>query len=205
MADNIPNLEHEQNAFLAAIGHICLQWALLEQSLLFIIGTIENVPIPKAYKMFAHLDMKPRLNMAILLAQEAKLPHARFIRPLQDIRKALDKDGACLADRRNMFVHGSHQFGQNRGEYILTMSRWKGDKQNQTVTLLDAAQLIHEIILQVQKAQSVFQDYGVWKFGPEYQNDAGEQIAQTKARIRLIRAEQVKRAIKLLLANLRPI
>src|SRR4051794_1451847 len=88
----------QQNVFLSAIGHICLQWALLEQSVLFVIGAIEDLPMQKAYVMFAGMDMKPRLNLAIELAMQARLPHARLIKPLMDIRKQLNRDGAGLAD-----------------------------------------------------------------------------------------------------------
>ena len=103
-----------------------------------------------------------------------------------------------------MFVHGAHKFGNQQGEYVLTMSRWKGDKQSQVVTLIDAAQLAQQIALQAQKAESVFDDYGLWKFGIKNQQNGGEQVAQTKAFLRLVRAQQIKRAVKLLLTNLKP-
>jgi hypothetical protein len=199
-----PQSVADQNAFLSAIGHICLQWALLEQSILYIIGAIENLPMQKAYAMVAGMDIQPRLNLAIELAQQAGLPHLRFIKPLQNIRKELQRSGSGLADRRNMFVHGAHKFGENEGEYILKMSRWKGDKQSTTVTLLDAAQLANEIALQAQKAHSIFDDYGLWKFGAQNQTNSSEHIAYTKAVLRLIRREQIKRALKLLFANLKP-
>jgi hypothetical protein len=195
----------EQNAFLCAVGHICLQWALLEQTILFIIGAIENLPIQKAYKMFASLDIQPRLNMAIQLAEDAQLPYGRFIKPLKDIRAELQKGGAKIADRRNLFVHGVHKFGTQHGEYVLTMTRWKGDRQSQTVTLVDAAQLAHEIALQAQKADRVFCDYGAWKFGVQHQEGPRDKIAKTKAELRLIRREQFKRGISLVLASLKPV
>lgn len=199
------NPSMEQTAFLAAIGHICLYWALLEQTILFVISAIENVPVKKAYVVFAHLDMKARINMAILLAQDAGLPHQRFIRPLMDIRKQLDKDGSKLADRRNMFVHGAHKMGQSDGEYVLTMSRWKGDKREHTVTLVDASQLALELWVQAQKADAIYCDYGVWKFGSDPKEHGDEQIAKAKATLRLIRAYNIKRALKLLFANFKPL
>lgn len=193
----------DQNAFLAAIGHICLQWSRLEHSLLILIGTIENMPAEKAYLAFAGLDMIPRVNMAITLAQENKLPR-RMIGDLKGIRRELQKDGSNLANRRNMFVHGVHKFGDAAGEYVLTMSRWRGDKRDQTVTLIDAGQLAHEIALQAQIADSIFRNYGIWKFGVPDQGNGSQHIARTKAALRLIRAHQVKRAVKLLLSNLKP-
>lgn len=195
------NAAAEQNAFLCTIGHICLQWALLEQTILFIIGAIENVPIQKAFVMFAGLDMLPRLTMAINLAQEAKLPHLRFIKPLQDIRKEI-REG--LSDRRNLFVHGSHQLTEQQGEYVLVMSRWKGDKQRQTVSLLDGAKLSQDIAVLAQKANAIFCDYGLWKFGTKQDGNADQKIAQIKTSLRFIRAQQIKRAVKLILTNLKP-
>jgi hypothetical protein len=203
VAPTIPT-DAEQNAFLSGIGHICLQWALLEQSVLYFIAQLEGIPLQKAYVIFAHLDMKPRLNMLILLAQDAKLPHNRFVKPLTELRRELDKDGAKLADRRNMFVHGAHKVGKERGEYVLTMSRWKGDKQSQTVTLGDAAQLALELCVQAQKLNSIVEDYGFWKFGVGQQQNSRQQVAEAKAALRIVRTHQIKRAIKLLLANLKP-
>lgn len=201
MPGNLDLTDDEQNAFLAAIGHICLQWALLEQMILFVIGAVENLAMQKAYKMFAGLDMNPRINMAIHLAQEAGLPHNRFVKPLIDVRKALNSG---LTDRRNMFVHGVHKFGTEQGEYVLTMTRWKGDKQSQTVTLLDAVKLAHEIALQAQKAGGIFDDYGVWKFSMEGDQKGREKIAEIETRLRSIRAKNLKRGFKLILGNLKP-
>jgi len=50
------------NSFLAGIGHICLQWALLEQTLLGIIAAAENMPLEKTYTRFGTTDMMPALE-----------------------------------------------------------------------------------------------------------------------------------------------
>lgn len=193
----------QQNAFLSGIGHVCLQWALLEQTLLAIIGAAEDLPFDKVYTRFGSLDMQPRLNMAIKLAREDKWP-PRLIKTLVEIRKALQKDGGGLAERRNLFVHGVHKDTGVPGEVSLTMARWVPDKREQIVTMHDAFDLATRLTHLVHKAESVFRGYGVWKFGAKYQADRSEQIAETKATARFIRAKQIKRGFKLILANLKP-
>ena len=146
--------------------------------------------------------MLKRVNMAISLTREAKWPQ-RLIKPLTEIRAQLQQGGGGLADRRNLFVHGVHEPTGVSGEYSLTMTRWGRDKRKTVVTALDVGQLTLSIVQLVQKAEGVFIGYGVWKFGPEYEQDRSQQIAQTKATIRLIRAQQIKRAIKLFWTNLK--
>ena len=191
------------NSFLAGIGHICLQWALLEQTVLFVIASAETLPIDKVYPRYCGLDMLPRLNMAIGLTREAKWP-VRLTRPLVEIRTALQRGGGGIADRRNLFVHGVHKLTDVPGEYELTMARWGPDKRDQTVTVVDAAELANRIAQLVQKAEGVFRDYGIWKFGSEHQADRGEPIAHRVATARIIRAHNIKRALKLLFTNLKP-
>lgn len=193
----------DQTSFLASIGHICLQWALLEQTILFIIGAAENLPIEKVYPRYGSLDMLPRLNMAINLTREAKWP-VRLTNPLVEIRKALQRDGDKIAERRNLFVHGVHKPTEVPGEFELTMARWSADKRNQIVTVVDGVELANSIAQLAQKADGIFRGYGVWQFGPEYETDRSEQVAQAKAMARFIRAHNIKRAFKLLLANLKP-
>lgn len=192
----------DQNSFLAGIGHICLQWALLEQTLLAIIAAAEDTSFDKVYTRFGNLDMQPRLNMAIKLAREARWPN-RLIKPLENIRKAI-QSGEKLGERRNLFVHGVHKDTDTPGEVSLTMARWSPDKRQQIVTLLDAVQLANRLAQLAQEADAVFGEYGVWKFGAKRERDGNEHIAQTKATARFIRAQNVKRAIKLLLTNLKP-
>ena len=197
-----PTPPDEQNVFLASIGHLCLQWALLEQCLIAIIAAAENHSLEKTYARFGSLDMLKRLNMAIGLTREAKWPQ-RLIKPLVEIRTALQHSGGGIADRRNLFVHGVHEHTGVRGEYALTMVRWSPDKRKTVVTALDCGQLTISIAQLVNKAEGVFLDYGVWKFGPEYKQDRSKQIALTEATVRLVRAQQIKRALKLLWANLK--
>jgi hypothetical protein len=141
--------------------------------------------------------------VALKLTREAKWPQ-RFITPLTNIRKALQQGGDGLAEQRNMFVHGVHEMTETPDEFLLTMPRWSPDKRKTRVTTNDAAMLVVNIAYLAQKADGVFQGYGVWKFGPEFKTDRSEQIAQTKALSRFIRAKNIKRALKLLWTNLIP-
>jgi hypothetical protein len=189
--------------FLAGIGHVCLQWALLEQTVLAIIASAEDLPFDKVYTRYGGLDMQPRISMALKLAHEAKWP-VRLTKKLEGIRRALQKGGENLAEKRNMFVHGVHKAGNEPGEHILTMARWSPGKRDQAVTALDAAALANRLDLLVQEADAVFRGYGVWRFGADDNEKRGERIARTKTTARFIRAQNVKRAIKMLLANVRP-
>lgn len=190
----------DMNSFLASVGHVCLQWSLLEHTILFIIGMGEEMPAEKACNRFAGLDMLPRLGMAISLAEEAKWPQ-RYTKRLRNIRKAIQSG---LNDQRNLFVHGVHEATGVEGEFQLTMSRWKGDRRCQIVTILEASELAHQLSLLAQEAQSIFSDYGVWKFGAERYHDVFQQPAQTKAALRLIRRQNIKRGFKLIFTNLKP-
>jgi hypothetical protein len=193
----------DRNSFLAGIGHVCLQWALLEQTILAIIASAENMPLEKTYPRFGTLDMMPRLNMAIKLAHEASWP-VRLTKPLAEIRKAVQREGEGLADRRNLFVHGVHAETDVAGEFELTMVRWAPEKRRQVVTIVDAVDLATRLHLLVKKAEAVFDGYGVWKFGTKRDASSDGQIATSLTRLRLVRAYNIKRALKLLFANLKP-
>ena len=193
----------DQNSFLAGIGHVCLQWSLLEQTVLAIIASAEDTSFDKVYTRFGGLDMQQRLNMAIKLTREEKWPN-RLTKPLVTIRRAIQRDGEGLAETRNMFVHGAHKDTAVPGEFSLTMSRWSPDKRHQIVTLLDAIQLANRLAELVQQAVGVFRNYGTWKFGTKDHAERGYNVAETKALSRFIRAQNIKRAIKLLFANLKP-
>ena len=199
-----PSPPTDMNSFLAGIGHVCLQWALLEHTILCLIGVIEAIPVEKAYTRFASLDMQPRLNMAIALAIEAKL-HGSYIRRLRAIRTALQKEGKGLAEKRNMYVHGAHDPTEVEGEFALTMSRWKGDRRRQVVTILYVSDLVNRLSLLAQEGHSIFSDYGVRKHGAAAYQNTGEHVAQAKAALRFIRAKQIKRGLKLIFGNLKPI
>lgn len=81
-------LVSEETKHFAAIGHICLQWALLEHTVLALIAAAEHMPMPKVHIIFGGLDMLPRVNMAITLARQARWPQ-HLVKRIEVIRKAL--------------------------------------------------------------------------------------------------------------------
>jgi len=137
------------------------------------------MPLEKTYTRFGTTDMMPRIRMAIRLTEEANWPpHLR--NRLKAIRTAIQKENGGLAERRNLFVHGVHESIRQNGEVTLTMARWPSANREQVVTLLDAATLAHRLSELAQESQSIFSDYGVWKFGPGHEVERHEHIAQAK-------------------------
>ena len=106
----------EEAAIMACIGHVCVQWALLENNIIAVLCACQNIPTDEAAILFGSLDMKPRLNMAINLARYHKWPR-NLVTNLENLRKAIDK--AKLIDRRNMIVHGVHR--QHEAEQTVTL------------------------------------------------------------------------------------
>lgn len=155
-------------AFLASIGHVCLQWSLLELTLIAVLCAIEGIPDEKGDLIFGGLDMQPRINTAINLARYHKLPRP-LINELVAIRKALQ---GGVSERRNQAVHGAHAETAVLGTYRLRMSRWSGDKKMQDVSLEDLFRLIEEIYTLQRRAYGVFEGVGKWKFGRGAEEDA---------------------------------
>lgn len=194
----------ELAAFLASIGSVCLQWALLEQTLLLLIATAENMPLEKAYTRYGTTDMMPRVRMAIRLTEEANWPQP-LQRRIKAIRTALQKEGGKgLAERRNLFVHGAHKHYYDNGEVELTMVRWARNDRAQVVTIADSAQLANRLSQLAEEAFAIFSAYCVGKDGTGDVVNRDQYIAEAKAQARLIRAYNIKRALKLLWANLKP-
>jgi hypothetical protein len=196
-----PSPPNDLNSFLAGIGHICLQWALLEQSLLGIIAAAENMPLEKTYTRYGTTDMVPRMRMAIRLVEEAKWPH-QLQRRLRAIRDKLQN--GKLSDQRNLFVHGVHKGIQSNGMVQLTMVRWSAPKREQLVSVWEAVELANQLSILAQEAGSILDAYGAWKFGPGLDEDRSKHIAEAKPLTRFIRAQQFKRAVKAVLGNNRP-
>jgi hypothetical protein len=190
------------NSFLAGIGHICLQWALLEQMMLAVISAAENISLEKTYSRYGRWDMLDRVKFAIALAVEARWP-GHLIGRLKKIQRALQQGGDGLAQRRNLFVHGVHAMTDTPGEFQLTMARWPKNKRTEVVTVTDAYLLMNRLSQLSKEAEGVFCGYGVWKFKAEFDPNGGEQIAQAKAHARIVRTHNIKRALKLLWTNLR--
>jgi hypothetical protein len=191
---------NDQLAFLAGIGHVCLQWALIEQTLLGIISAAEHMPLEKTYTRYGSTGMIPRLTLAINLAQEAKWA-SPLVKRLREVRKTIQKG---LDERRNLFVHGAHKGEIAPGQFELTMARWSPNNRSQIVTVEDVAELVSRLSELAQELERIYRDYGTWKFGPGANEDSRQHVPETKPIARLIRARQIKRAIRLLLANLKP-
>lgn len=117
-------------AIMAAIGHVCLQWSRLEMAALGLIIAIEPTEFEKGAVLFGHLDLQPRVNMALALARANRLAPP-VIKRIETVRRKLQKDG--LSDRRNQVVHGAHRDMEGI-ETTLTMIRWKGEKRSKRMT-----------------------------------------------------------------------
>lgn len=151
-----------QTAFTSAIGHVCLQWSLLELTLLSYLCILEECLREKGDLIFGGLDMLARVNTAISLSRYHKIPRP-LVKELEEIRKALQKGG--LAERRNQAVHGAHAASDILGTYVLLMPRWKGEKKLQPVSTADLVELSEELHSLYVRAWSVIQKYGDWKYG----------------------------------------
>lgn len=154
-SDNMGHLK-----VMAGIGGVCVQWALLEHLVLGMIATNEGMPLDRAYLMFGSLDMKPRLDMAILLARDAKAPEP-MVKRIIAVRTALKDEK--LADRRNQAVHGVHKEAARPDAIQLTMPRWAGDRRTQTVTALDMYDLAGRLAELQNEIWLVGEDIHAWK------------------------------------------
>lgn len=155
----------DQTKFLALIGHVCLQWALLEHAILAILAASENIPLEKAYAYFSGMDMLPRLGTAIALTEAAKWPKPLQAK-LKAIRKALQKDGENLQWRRNQAIHGVHKQSGAPASFSLTMPRERGPQREMDVSVDDLHKLVLRLGELVAEAWDVFDKYGEWKFDP---------------------------------------
>jgi hypothetical protein len=150
-------------AIMAAIGHVCLQWSRLEMAVLGLLVAIELTEFEKGALLFGHLDLQPRVNMALNLARAKKLPPPVLGR-ITAVRQRLQKGG--LADRRNQVVHGAHR-DMEGVETTLTMIRWKGEKRSRRMTAAE----INSIAVEAYELGSE-----VWSIMIEVQERILEQI-----------------------------
>jgi len=148
-----------QIVFLSSIGHVCLQWSLLELTLLALLSNMEDMDIEKGEVIFGGLDIKPRVNMAISLGTRHKLPPP-LLAELRAIRKVIQVD---LMDRRNQAVHGAHGESELLGTYQLRMSRWPAPKKLQPVSYESMIALSEEIHRVQQRVYAVLTDMVDWR------------------------------------------
>ncbi len=154
----VDNLDHLK--IMAGIGGVCVQWALLEHLVLGMIAANEGMPSDRAYLIFGSLDMKPRLNMAILLARDAKIPND-IVKRIEDVRKALREEK--LTDRRNQAIHGVHKASGQPDSIDLTMPRWSGSRRTQTVTVMDLFSLSTRLAELGNEIWLIGEDVQAWK------------------------------------------
>lgn len=158
---------------------------------------MENAPLEKIYLSYGGLDMLPRVNMALKLARYAKWPQ-RMVKRIDNIRKELQGPQGCngLSERRNQLVHGVHKLSTKPDCISLTMVRWEGNKRTQDVSLTDIHDLAVKLSALAQEAGSIFDDYGVWKFGPRSDEHSSAQGSEAETSARIIIAQNVKRFIE---------
>jgi len=166
-----------QIKFMASIGHVCLQWALLEMTILAVLDALEDMPHERGAIVWGGLDMLPRFHMAINLAQFHKAPHAIPLE-LRAIRKAL-QDG--IADGRNQAVHGAHKDSGVLDSVQLTMVRWPEPRRTQTVTLEDMFKLSEDIHALQRRCYAVFEAIGAWKFPNNGAGNSGNNLSHGRA------------------------
>lgn len=90
---------------MATIGALCLQQSLLEYNLARIIWELLDFDPDTGAIVTGGLDLRPRLNMAILLARHKKAPR-QVCNALVKLRDELRETE--LLERRNRAVHGVH-------------------------------------------------------------------------------------------------
>lgn len=127
---------------LATIGHICVQWALLEAYGAQIIWALLPIKHDTGAVITGGMDMMPRFNTAIALAEHKHAPRIA-IQKLKCIRQTL-QDG--LADRRNQAVHGIHSASDDPTKVKLTMLRWKGNKREEERSVFELHETSQDII-----------------------------------------------------------
>ena len=141
-------------------------------AILGIIMQIEPMEPEKAYIIFGGLDIQPRVNMAISLARQNKLPPPLISRIVAMRRKIQGSGG--LGERRNQVVHGAHRNMQGN-ETTLTMVRWSGDKRHKTINAAEIAGLgqdIHDLAMEAWSILAAILSWSVREHMQVHLNDA---------------------------------
>lgn len=190
MAAKLVPGEDDQAAIMACIGNVCIQWSLLEQNILAVLAACQNIHLSEAAILFGGLDMKPRLGMAINLAEHHRW-HPLLLRRLRALRTNIDK--SKLVDRRNLIVHGVHSASEGPQAFSLYTPRRKGDAQREEWTVMDAYRLGIEIQQANLEAYEIFLEYGRWKFPDHFTENTGREVVAAPPR-RVTRIKQYIRA-----------
>lgn len=190
--------------YLAGVGYVCQQFALVELHLLSLIAAAEKLSLEQVHTRYGTTDMMPRLRMTRRLIEEGKWP-PRLQHRFKAVMNALQKEGSKgLVERRNLFIHGAVKPGPDKGTVTLLMPRWPRGDREQVVGPLDAVQLGNRLGELATELNAIFREYGRWKYAVEFEDYSHEQIGKAETRSRLIRAQQIKRGLKLVWANLKP-
>ena len=182
------------------MGIVCVQWALLEHLMLGLISSAESSSLNKVYISYGGLDMLPRIGMALKLARFYGWPGPMIAR-IEAIRKEVQGHGG-LGERRNQLIHGVHKASLSNSSVSLTMVRWGEPKRTQDVSIANINDLARRLGGLAYEAGSIFDDYGVWKFGANREEKSDKQLPKGKASVWLKIAQDIKGAIKRLFGNL---
>ncbi len=162
ISDPLANPEaRASTAFLAAIGHVCLQWSLLELVALSILYALKEVDDVEGDLLFGHLDLLPRINMAVALLDHQRAP-GELIARLKAIKDQLGDKGK-VKERRNQAVHGAHAATDFLGTFNMRMSRWRGPKKVSAVSVEDLITLTNEIYALRLEAYRIMEALWAWK------------------------------------------
>ena len=167
---------HEVNPVITmtAIGNVCLQWSRFEISILMVIFALEDIPPEKGDIIYGGLDWKPRLNMAINLAEYHKAPHS-IRKRLRALRNRIRNED--LNERRNQVVHGA-QSASEGGKTNFMMSRWPQPKKIQALSPVEIGALGTVLMEIGQEAAEIFDAIGAWKFPEHCDEDHGHPVTE---------------------------
>lgn len=182
--------EDDVAAVMACVGHVCIQWSLLEQTLIIILGTCQSIPPDEAAIVFGGLDMKPRLNLAINLAEHHKWPPP-LVKRLRKLRADIDKEK--LVDKRNIIVHGVQCASELPQSFKLYTPRRKGDAQEETWSILEAHALGEAIHTAHKEAYAIFEEYGRLKLGDHRPIHTSGEVVAAQPRSIVARLKQYLR------------
>jgi hypothetical protein len=152
--------DYNHAVIMAGIGYVCVQWALLETVAANVIWAFLTMDHETGAIVTGGLDLRPRLSMAIALAEHVKAPpHIKS--GIRQIRDTLTKEK--LDDRRNQAIHGAHSASDDPSKVNLTMLRWRGDKRTKAVSALELAELGHTIAKLTATLHDLHQEIWRWK------------------------------------------
>lgn len=150
---------------LSQVGNICTQWAWIEYQFALVIWSVLSLDEATGKIVSGGLDMLPRANMAINLANHLNAPR-KLTSDLTAARAAIQKD---LSGRRNRAVHGVTFTSPNHpGSHLVEVHRGEGGRERNPLTDDDLKALGAELhtlgnsLHETLKAQSIVNEEGVF-------------------------------------------